>query len=156
MDQMRESVFAILGDLKGKSFLDIFSGSGVIALEAASRGAGPVEAVEKDPGKRESLLANLAISPAPIRCRIMSAELYVMRAKTAFDIIFLDPPFPYKYKWDLLSRVMRSPLCAEGTLALIHRPAEDNPPDEIAGAEKSDSRRYGRSIVDFFVAATRR
>ena len=41
MDRMRESVFAILGDLSGRSFLDIFSGSGIIALEAASRGADP-------------------------------------------------------------------------------------------------------------------
>ena len=48
MDRMRESVFAILGDLTGLSFLDLFSGSGIIALEAASRGAHPVVCVERD------------------------------------------------------------------------------------------------------------
>ena len=48
MDRMRESVFAIIGDLTGATFLDIFSGSGTIALEAASRGASYIEAVEAD------------------------------------------------------------------------------------------------------------
>ena len=48
MDRMRESLFAILGDLSGKSFLDLFSGSGTIAIEAVSRGASHVELVEKD------------------------------------------------------------------------------------------------------------
>jgi 16S rRNA (guanine966-N2)-methyltransferase len=42
MDRMRESVFAVLGDLSGLSFLDLFSGSGIIAMEAASRGAYPL------------------------------------------------------------------------------------------------------------------
>ena len=55
MDRMRESVFAILGDLTGVSFLDIFSGSGIIALEAASRGATYIEAVEMDQIKRKTL-----------------------------------------------------------------------------------------------------
>jgi 16S rRNA (guanine966-N2)-methyltransferase len=41
MDRMRESLFSILGNLEGKSFLDIFSGSGVVGLEAASRGLSP-------------------------------------------------------------------------------------------------------------------
>ena len=45
MDRVRESVFSALGDLTGLSFLDFFSGSGIIALEAASRGASYIEAV---------------------------------------------------------------------------------------------------------------
>jgi len=153
MDQMRESVFACLGDLSGKSFLDVFSGSGIIALEAASRGASYVEAVENDPGKRAGLLANVSMSPVRIRCRFMSAELYVLRAKRAFDCVFLDPPFPYRHKWDLLSRVAASPLVSRGSVVLLHRPRQEAQPGEIAGMRRTDSREYGRSIVDFFSAA---
>jgi len=61
MDRMRESVFGCLGDLTGLSFLDIFTGSGIIALEAASRGALFVEAVEQDKLKRKTLLLNILI-----------------------------------------------------------------------------------------------
>jgi 16S rRNA (guanine(966)-N(2))-methyltransferase RsmD len=150
MAQMRESVFASLGDLYGKSFLDIFSGSGIIALEAASRGAGPVEAVENDPLKRKTLLENVSISPVRIHCRFISAELYVQRGKVPFDFVFLDPPFPYKYKWELLSRIAASQLVSRGSAVLMHRPRQDYQKENIAALERTDSREYGRSTVDFF------
>jgi 16S rRNA G966 N2-methylase RsmD len=77
MDRMRESLFAVLGDLTGKSFLDLFSGSGIIALEASSRGAFPIEAVEADKGKAKTLIGNVSIALLPVRCRFISGELYV-------------------------------------------------------------------------------
>jgi len=154
MDKMRESVFASLGDLSGKSFLDIFSGSGVIAVEAASRGASVIEAVENDPLKRKTLLENVSISPVRIHCRFISAELYVKRGNTPdklpFDFIFLDPPFPYKYKWELVSGIAFSPLVAPGSALIMHRPRQDYQKEDIAALEKTDSREYGRSVVDFF------
>jgi 16S rRNA (guanine(966)-N(2))-methyltransferase RsmD len=150
MDRMRESVFAVLGDLSGLSFLDIFSGSGIIALEAVSRGANPVEAVEMDPRKRKTLLKNVSISPVRINCRFMAAELYVKRTKKSFDIIFCDPPFPYQFKWELLRAIAASPLTRDGSRLLLHRPREDVHDEVIPGLEKKDSRQYGRSIVDFF------
>ena len=151
MDRMRESVFAAIGDLSGLSFLDIFSGSGIIALEAASRGAVYIEAVEKDPLKRETLLSNIKISPVRVNCRFMSAELYVKRAKSPFDIIFCDPPFPYKYKWELIQSIAVSPLMKESSRLLLHCPREDlivNRPEGNLILE--DFREYGRSVVIFF------
>jgi 16S rRNA (guanine(966)-N(2))-methyltransferase RsmD len=150
MDKMRESVFACLGDLSGLSFLDVFSGSGIIAIEAASRGAVYVEAVEQDKLKRKTLLDNVSISPVRINCRFMPAELYVKRAKTAFNIIFLDPPFPYQYKWELTANIALSRLTAKGSRILIHRPREDRQKTDIQHLEITDSREYGRSVVDFF------
>jgi 16S rRNA (guanine(966)-N(2))-methyltransferase RsmD len=149
MDRMRESVFAVLGDLSGLSFLDIFSGSGIIALEAASRGAAPVEAVEKDPVKRKILLKNVSMSPVRISCRFMPAELYITRARKSFDVIFCDPPFPYKYKWDLLNSIAASPLVHPGARILLHRPREDGY-NSIKGFSLEMSKVYGRSLVDFF------
>ncbi len=151
MDRMRESVFAALENLNGLSFLDIFTGSGIIALEAASRGAVRVEAVEQDKLKSKTLLQNVSISPVRINCRFMPAELYVKRAKDAFDIIFLDPPFPYQFKWELVSRIAASCLTVTGSKILIHRPRQDWQKNEIQYLEKTDSREYGRSVVDFFV-----
>ena len=154
MDQMRESVFACLGDLGGNSFLDLFSGSGIIALEAASRGAAYIEAVENDSLKRKTLLANVSIAPVRINCRFISAELYVQRAKKAFDYIFLDPPFPYQYKWELLSRIAKSRLISNESNVLIHRPGKDFPEeDSDLPLCRIDSREYGRSVVDFFKPA---
>jgi len=150
MDRMRESVFACLGDITGLSFLDIFTGSGIIALEAASRGAFPVEAVEQDKQKLSVLLENVSISPGKINCRIMPAELYIKRAKNSFNIIFLDPPFPYSYKWELVEKTAAGRVSSNGTKILIHRPREDYLKKTIANIEKYDTREYGRSVVDFF------
>jgi 16S rRNA (guanine(966)-N(2))-methyltransferase RsmD len=155
MDRMRESIFAILGNLDGISFLDIFSGSGIIALEAASRGAGPVEAVEADPLKRKTLIKNVSIAPVYVKCHFIAAELFVKRAKERFDLIFCDPPFPYRYKWELLRSIAASALAGPGSRLLLHRPREDSQRDllERGDPEKivhSDARVYGRSVVDFF------
>ena len=150
MDRMRESIFSILGDISGKSFLDVFSGSGIIALEAASRGALYIEAVELDPVKRRNLLENVSISPVSIHCKFISAELYVKRAKRAFDIIFLDPPFPYRYRNDLISSIASSALMHKDTLLLLHFPREDGEDLVPQGLVLKDSREYGRSVVNFY------
>jgi 16S rRNA (guanine(966)-N(2))-methyltransferase RsmD len=157
MDRMRESVFAILGDLTGLSFLDIFSGSGIIALEAVSRGANPVEAVEMDRQKRKTLIKNVSIAPSRIECHFIAAELYVMRVKRPFDLIFCDPPFPYKYKWELLKSIDASGLLKKGSRLLLHRPREDPQRELIEGGALEKLRRkepavYGRSVVEFFTA----
>ena len=150
MDRMRESVFAILGELSALSFLDLFSGSGIIALEAASRGAKYVEAVEMDPIKRKTLLENVSISPMRIHCRFMSAELYIKRAKRPFDLVFCDPPFPYKYKSELIKSIVESALVKEGSRLLLHRPKEDCFKTSDIKLALENSREYGRSVVDFF------
>jgi 16S rRNA (guanine(966)-N(2))-methyltransferase RsmD len=151
MDRMRESVFAVLGDLSGLSFLDLFSGSGIIALEAVSRGAEYVEAVEMDPMKRKTLLENVQISPRRINCRFMSVELYIKRAKRCFDMVFCDPPFPYRYKRELTAAISSSLLVKENSLLLLHLPREERQLwDPIPHLVKEDSREYGRSVVDFF------
>jgi 16S rRNA (guanine(966)-N(2))-methyltransferase RsmD len=150
MDRMRESVFACLGNIAGLSFLDIFTGSGIIALEAASRGAALIEAVEQDKQKRKTLLENVSVSPCRINCRFMPAELYVKRAKNSFDIIFMDPPFPYQYKWELIADIASSVLVKNESRILIHRPRNDYLKTYIQNLIKTDSREYGRSVVDFF------
>ncbi|GMO52884.1 MAG: 16S rRNA (guanine(966)-N(2))-methyltransferase RsmD [Treponemataceae bacterium] len=154
MDRMRESVFAVLGDLSGKSVLDLFSGSGIIALEAASRGAGRVELVEKDPLKRQVLLCNAALAEqcpcGRVECHFIAAELFLRRAKNTFDVIFCDPPFPYRFRLGILQTVSaRNLLSSQGTF-VIHRPREDALPGNAIPLSKIDTREYGRSIVDFF------
>lgn len=150
MDRMRESLFAILGDMTGKSFLDMFSGSGVCALEAASRGADPVVLVEKDPIKVETVFKNVSIAPHRITCKFMAVELYLKRAKESFDIIYFDPPFPYRFHRELIAMVSSLPVLKDGGLAIMHRPKERDMEDVIERMNLSDRRIYGRSIVDFY------
>ena len=79
MDKMRESVFNIIGfSLEGKSFLDLFSGSGTIALEAVSHGASAVTLCEMDKSKAKTILKNVKMAEevgVRINCRFMSVEV---------------------------------------------------------------------------------
>ena len=154
MDRMRESVFSILGDLSGKSFLDLFSGSGTIAIEAVSRGAAHVELCEKDKIKVKQVLENVSITEkelgVKIGCHFMAVELFLKRCKDKFDYIFLDPPFPYKYRLDLLKIIEKRELLKDGCFVMIHYPEEDALPEQIGKLSLKDKRIYGRSIVNFY------
>jgi 16S rRNA (guanine(966)-N(2))-methyltransferase RsmD len=154
MDKMRESVFAILGDLTGLSFLDLFSGSGIIALEAASRGASPLACVEKDPAKFTLLLRNVSIAEERIECKSMPAERFLLRNKTPYSIVFCDPPFPYRFRQELLTNLSDGVTCTPGGLVLIHYPHENPLPDVSGRLKIEDERSYGRSIVRFYRKST--
>lgn len=157
MDRMRESVFASLPYLEGKSFLDLFSGSAVIALEALSRGAASVELCEKDKGKAGVILENIAPCEekmgVKIRCHFMSAEYFVKRCKRKFDYIFLDPPFNYGFHEDIVSSVSRRKLLEEDGLLMIHYPKEVILPEVIGDFKRKERKIYGRSVVDFFTVS---
>jgi len=150
MDRMRESLFAILGDLSGLSFLDLFSGSGIIALEAASRGAWPVVCVERDKAKFPALLKNVSICERRIECKALPVELFLQRNRSAFDIVFLDPPFPYAYRGELLQSLADGSTLKDNGLALLHFPHEEKLPEEIGSLVLENEKRYGRSTVRFY------
>jgi 16S rRNA (guanine966-N2)-methyltransferase len=154
MDRMRESVFAILGDLEGLSFLDLFSGSGVVALEALSRRAAHAVLVEADKKKRASIEKNTSFLDERITLYMMPVETFIKKHKGQYDIVFLDPPFAYKKKETLIQALLTHNLIAEGGLVLLHYPGEDklkanNLLDAPPTLTIVDHREYGRSEVLF-------
>ncbi len=154
MDKMRESVFAIIGSsLEGKSFLDLFSGSGTIALEAVSHGAKEVTLCEADKLKAKTILKNVKMAEeegVKIKCHFISVELFLLRCKEKFDFIFMDPPFAYKFKKELFETIGEKSLLKENGKLLIHYPSEEKLSKEIDGFLEIDRRIYGRSIVGFY------
>lgn len=146
MDRMRESLFAVLGDLTGSSFLDLFAGSGIVGLEAASRGAAEVVCVERDRKKREVTEANLAVAEGRAELRIMPAATYIGSCRRVFDYVYLDPPFRFRDKERLLARLSASACVAAGSVVMIHHPG-DVASEAIGTMTRFDSRRYGGSYV---------
>jgi len=152
MDRMRESVFSILGNMEGFSFLDMFSGSGIIGIEAASRGANPVVLVEKDFIKKNVIKENISFVESNIQLRLMSVERYIQCIPDGnFDLVFLDPPFPRQKKWELIAKIGATTLVKDGGLLMIHYPAEDElDREKFETFDLIDKRKYGRSIVLFY------
>ena len=154
MDRMRESLFSILGDLSGCSFLDLFSGSGCVAIEAASRGAEPIHLVEMDRGKKETIEKNLSFVEEENHLYMMDAMRYIMTSVMRYDIIYADPPFNMEGKVALAERIAKKGILKEHGLFIIHYPEEEKKlwPERIEGITFKDERKYGRSMVRFYEA----
>ncbi|MBM4365305.1 MAG: RsmD family RNA methyltransferase [Deltaproteobacteria bacterium] len=86
----REALFSILGqDLDGLSFVDCFSGSGLVAIEAWSRGARPVTAIDRAPKSLAAMRRNIEAVGAAVE--VLATD--VSRASLVADVVYLDPPF---------------------------------------------------------------
>lgn len=94
-DRMRETLFNWLGqDLAGKTCLDLFAGSGILGMEALSRGAVRVDFVEKRPKIAQQIDNNL--QTFGIRAGHVyhqEARRFLGDSQECYDIIFCDPPF---------------------------------------------------------------
>jgi len=94
-DRVRETLFNWLGqELDGWSVLDAFAGTGALGFEAASRGAAPVQMLERE----TKLVAGLAASKARLDATAVTitqadALAWMKRAPARFDLVLLDPPF---------------------------------------------------------------
>ncbi len=152
MDRMRESLFAILGDLTGCSFLDLFSGSGCVAIEAASRGANPIHLVEMDRGKKAVIEKNLSFVEEDKKLFVMDAYRYILSTLTKYDIVYADPPFNMEEKVKLLETVAKAGIIKERGLFIIHYPLEERSlwPESVDGFTLIDERKYGRSVLRFY------
>lgn len=89
-ERVREALFSIVGqDLAGRSFLDAFGGSGVVALEAWSRGAA-VTVFEREARHARAISARAASIAADVDVRVGVVE---RRAAGRWDVVFADPPY---------------------------------------------------------------
>jgi 16S rRNA (guanine966-N2)-methyltransferase len=98
-DRVREALFSILGPLDGARVLDLFAGSGALAIEALSRGAAGATLVERDARAVRVIRANLeALGLGPEEARVVhapaAAALQDASARgDTYDLVLLDPPY---------------------------------------------------------------
>jgi 16S rRNA (guanine966-N2)-methyltransferase len=94
-DRVREALFSMLGPVDGLRVLDLFAGSGALAIEALSRGAAEAVLVESDGRAVAAIERNLEATGAPARV-VRRDALAWLRAGAAggpFDLVFADPPY---------------------------------------------------------------
>jgi 16S rRNA (guanine966-N2)-methyltransferase len=94
-DRVRETLFNWLGqELTGMACLELYAGTGVLSLEALSRGAALAVAVEGSRTLCESLRATAQVLGAHgLEAHCADAMTYLAAERREFDVIFLDPPF---------------------------------------------------------------
>lgn len=151
----REAFFNVIAPrIEGARFLDLFSGTGVFSLEAASRGAASVVAVDRSsPAGRA--LSELARSwELPIRTVVADAVLAVerLRGEPPFDLVYVDPPYDYPAYTALLTTIDRElPLSSEAVVAVEHRSGPPPfAPEELTSLVFRKSSRYGNVSISYF------
>ncbi len=148
----REGLFStidsLLGHLAGRSFLDLYAGSGAVGLEAASRGATEVVLVERAAAALSVLRSNveaLALTGVSIRAMTV-AQFLAGEPPTAFDVVFADPPYAEPIEPDLVSLAGGGWLAPESVVC-VERASRDAALSWPAGITALKSRRYGDATL---------
>jgi len=159
--KVKGALFSILGeDLSGRTFLDLFGGSGQIGIEALSRGA--ISAVFVEADKRRASFIRDVLEELDLHDRSQVLPFKYEKALKVFsdegarfDIIFCDPPYEKikgeakTYKWLLNAIDEAGILSPEGIIAVQHFGSNILP--EKAGAlTLDDTRHYGATSLSFY------
>jgi len=130
-DRIRETLFNWLAPvLPGSRCLDLFAGSGVLGIEAASRGAAEVVLVESAPRVASALRQTIDELRLGERVRLVEADALQWLASAApvpFDVVFLDPPFAAGLMADAATALERRGWLAGGALVYVERSDSQNP-----------------------------
>lgn len=156
-DKVREALFSILGDIDGVRVLDLFAGTGALALEALSRGAESAVLVERD--RRMSGVARRNVD-AVLGDESSSAKLiggdairYLGSAgEERFDLVFLDPPYAQAETLAAKLGQLLPGLLAPG--ARVVAESDRRSPLDITdgGLTQRSEHRYGDTLITIFDA----
>lgn len=153
-DRVREAIFSALGDVGGARVLDLYCGTGALAIEALSRGAATAVLVDRDTrpalGNLERLglgeRVELVRSDAPLWLESQAALTPVGR----FDLVFVDAPYRLADRVGQALDTHLPRVLAEGGRAVIESGARK--PLRLESLELLRQRRYGAADVAFYGA----
>lgn len=161
-DRAREALFstldALLGTLSGKRFLDLYSGSGAVGLEAVSRGAAAALLVDDDRRAIAALAVNCAaVGGSTATVSSLAVERLVAGAGPAdpYDVAFLDPPFATAASvvGGVLEQLSANGWLAAGAVVVVERATRGGEWTWPPGFAPDRSRRYGEATLWYGRAA---
>lgn len=156
-DRVREAIASAIesrGGFEGARVLDLFSGTGAMAIEALSRGASHAVLVESHARARAGIAASLKTLGLTARTEVLGVDLReprrlveALRASAPFDRVLADPPYRelalVRPLWEALRE---AGLVADGALLVLEHGAKDAP-EVPPWLEELVRRRYGDSAV---------
>ena len=123
-DRIKETLFNMISEyLAGSNFLDLFSGSGAIGIEALSRGAAHASFVEQSKKAMACIRENLAYTKLADKAELYETDvinaLSRMEGRKVFDYIFMDPPYNQLLEKKVLEYLSTSKLLSEDGLVIV-------------------------------------
>ncbi|HVI93248.1 MAG TPA: 16S rRNA (guanine(966)-N(2))-methyltransferase RsmD [Anaeromyxobacter sp.] len=151
-DKVRGAIFNVLGQFfEGGEVLDVYAGSGALALEALSRGCARAVCVEADRGAAEAIARNAAACGFADRVEVRRGrveDVVPRLAEGRFALAFLDPP--YAIGPDAALALVAGRL-APGGRAVAEHDDRRPPPDPIGPLRLVDRRTYGGTGLSIYV-----
>lgn len=124
-DRIKETLFNMLqNDIEGCRFLDLFSGSGAIGIEALSREAKEAVFVENNKEainciKENLIFTKLVNSGIVMSYDVMTAISMLEGRNAKFDIVFMDPPYNKEIEKEVLDRLKQSEIIDSDTMIIV-------------------------------------
>jgi 16S rRNA (guanine966-N2)-methyltransferase len=159
-DRIRESIFSRLESrdvLEGATVLDLYAGTGALALESASRGAKTVRLVERDGKAAAVCVTNLKLVVKALEKegetldgKVVNKSVHAFletAGELKFDLVFIDPPYEIsndEIVGDLSD--LQKHLASEATI-VVERSSRDAQPEFPVGFELEDTKSYGDTTV---------
>jgi 16S rRNA (guanine(966)-N(2))-methyltransferase RsmD len=154
-DRVREALFSILVSVQDERVLDLFAGSGALAIEALSRGAASATLVDHAGDSIAAIRGNLAALEVEAEVRRESVTAFLRRAREAgrqYDLVFVDPPYGQASAIaDALSAALPVVL-APG--ARVVTESSSRAPLELRALELRDERSYGETLIRIYRVPT--
>lgn len=150
-DRVREALFSILHDVRGAGVLDLFAGSGALAIEALSRGAAAATLVDTSKDSIAAIRRNLQDLELDAEIRKSTATAFLKHAKSEhrqYDLVFVDPP--YSLGSGLRERLSAAlpPVLAPGARVIVE--SDRRAPLGLEGLDLAAERRYGDTLIRIY------
>jgi 16S rRNA (guanine966-N2)-methyltransferase len=143
---LREAIFASLAGVDGLRVLDLCSGSGLLAIEALSRGATHATCIDSAGAAIRTIHANLRDVGFTDLATVLRrrADLYLKKTDQRYDLLLADPPYADAALAAAIVTLAPAALAPEGRLVLEH-PSRSDPPEAPPGIELDRTRSHGDS-----------
>jgi 16S rRNA (guanine966-N2)-methyltransferase len=159
-DRLKEALFAILEpEIRDRSFLDLFAGSGAAGIEALSRGAAAAVFVERDAQAIRAIELNVGAAALRDRASIVRGDAVAWLARDAngpapFAAIVLDPPYDrpelLSKALEAIARAGRGVVLASNGVAVAKHFAKSPLPPEVGLLTSVRERRFGETMLTFY------
>jgi 16S rRNA (guanine(966)-N(2))-methyltransferase RsmD len=151
-DKVRGAVFNVLGQFfEGGEVLDLYAGTGALALEALSRGCTRAVCVEADRGAVEVIAANAATCGFSGRVEVRRGRVLDVVARLspgAFSLVFVDPPYEEGPEGAL---ALLEGAVAPGARVVAEHDARRPPAERYGRLALADRRQYGGTGISIYV-----
>ena len=137
---------------EGGRVLDLFAGSGSLAIEAISRGMDHAILVEKDRAAQQVILENIKMTKESEKFQLlkMSAERVLSNLSETFDLVLLDPPYAKEQIVENLELLQEKKRLTENVIVVCETDKEVELPDQIGKLELTRQKTYGISKISIY------